>query len=193
MDFSKLSSSERNAAIAAAVVVVTGLISIANGWGALMWIALLAGVGALVVIFGAQVMPGVKLPGSTGSLLVLVGAIALLVWIAVLIDEIGFVVDNPINFDTWQFLIGLIAAAALTWLGWQALQSEGGRFQLGTPAGSPTPPATADASASTPAAAAQAGNEPAQAVAPPAASAEAPQPAAQDMAEGDGDEERSPA
>lgn len=190
MDFSKLSSTERNAAIAAAVVIVTGMISIAQGWGALMWIAVLAGVAALVVIFGAQVMPTVRLPGSSGSLLTLVGAIALLVWIVVLIDEFDFVANNLINLDTLQFLVGLAAAAVLTWLGWQTLQAEGGRFQLGTSGARTAPAATADGSAATPAAAAQSGNEPAQAApAPPPAPADTT--ASTGMDEGDEDEFRA--
>jgi hypothetical protein len=176
MDFSKLSAAERNAAIAAAVVVVTALISIATGWGPLMWIPLLAGVAALAVIFGSQVMPTVTLPGSNGTLLVLAGGIATLVWVVVVLDWAEYIGENLVNLDTLQFLVGLAAAAFLTWLGWQTLQAEGGRFQLGAastssaPAAStepaPPPPPTADASPAMPAAAAQSGNEPAEAVAP---------------------------
>lgn len=149
MDFSKLSSSERMASVAAVVVVVTSLISIARDWGTLMFIALLTGVAALVVIFAPQIMPNTKMPGSNGSFLTVLGGATVLVWIVVLIDNLGWVGDHIVHWDTLQFFIGLIAAIALTWYGWAMLQSEGGKFQFGSQgsAAAPPPPPAADPSA----------------------------------------------
>lgn len=153
MDFSKLSQNERMAAIASAVVVVSALISITQGWGPLMWIALLAGIAALVVIFAPQIMPGTRMPGSNGSLLTVLGGIGTLVWIVVLIDNLGWVGDHIIHWDTWQYIIGLVAVAGVTWYGWMMLQSEGGQMRFGSsspatgPAAGTPPPATTAAPA----------------------------------------------
>lgn len=148
MDFSKLSQNERMAAIASAVVVVTALISITQGWGTLMWVALLAGIAALLVIFAPQIMPGTRMPGSNGSLLTVLGGIGTLVWIVVLIDNLGWVGDHIIHWDTWQYIIGLIAVVGVTWYGWMMLQGEGGQMRFGSssagtsPAAGTPPPAT---------------------------------------------------
>lgn len=165
MDFGKLSSNEKMAVYAAVVVVVTGLISVVNDWGTLMLVAVLAGIAALVVIFAPQIMPGTKMPGSNGSLLLVLGGLALLIWVVVLIDNLEWVMDHIANLDTLQFTIGLIAAAVLAWFGWQMLQAEGGQMRFGI---STSPSATA------PAAPAPAAPAPAQAAPPPAAAPAAP-------------------
>jgi hypothetical protein len=131
MDFAKLSQTEKMVVYTSAVVVITALISIARDWGSLMFIPLLAGAAALVVVFAPQVMPNTRLPGSNGSLLTVLGAVALLVWVVVLIDNLGWVGDHIVHWDTLQYVIGLIAAAVLTWTGWQILQAEGGRIRFG--------------------------------------------------------------
>ncbi|HEX6129246.1 MAG TPA: hypothetical protein VF071_09520 [Candidatus Limnocylindria bacterium] len=174
MDFGKLSSSEKMAVYAAVVVVVTGLISVVNDWGTLMLVAVLAGVAALVVVFAPQIMPGTRMPGSNGSLLVVLGGLAVLIWVVVLIDNLEWVAEHIANLDTLQFTIGLIAAAVLTWTGWQTLQAEGGRMRFGT-AGESSPQAPAAAPASSPA--------PPPAAPPPAASEPMAEPAPQAAAE----------
>jgi len=116
---------------------VTSLISIARDWGSLMFLALLTGAVALVVIFAPQIMPNAKMPGSNGSLLTVLGGITLLVWIVVLIDNLGWVGDHVVHWDTIQYFIGLIAAIGLTWYGWKMLQGEGGQMRFGGQGGGP--------------------------------------------------------
>jgi hypothetical protein len=156
MDFSKLSQTEKMATYASVVVVVTALISIARNWGSLMFIPLLAGVAALLVIFAPQIMPNTKLPGSNGSLLTVLGVASVLVWLVVLIDNLGWVGDHIIHWDTFQFVIGLIAAVGLAWYGWQGVQAEGGSLRFGSAGaagtGAPPPPAAPPQAAPPPAA-----------------------------------------
>ena len=149
MDFSKLSRNEKMAVYASIVVVVSALISIANNWGTLMFIPLLAGIAALVVVFSPQVMPSTRMPGSNGSLLTVLGVASVLVWVVVLIDNLEWVMDHIVNLDTFQFVIGLIAAVVLAWFGWQTLQGEGGRMRFGS---EPTAPGSGgdDQTSSTP-------------------------------------------
>jgi hypothetical protein len=132
MNFSKLSYFEKVAAVAAAVVVITALISLANDWGPLMAISLLAGLAALVVIFLPQMAPATALPGSKGSLLTAAGAVATVVTAVVAFSWIGWIGEHLGTFDTLQFLLGLVAAVVLAWAGWQVLRAEGGKLQFGT-------------------------------------------------------------
>ena len=76
MNFSALSANDRLAAIAAAIVTITGLISLNNDWGILMALSLLAGLGALVVVLLPVVAPTAKLPVSKGLALVALGGVA---------------------------------------------------------------------------------------------------------------------
>jgi hypothetical protein len=142
MDFGKLTSADRNAAIAAAVVAVTSVLSIAYDWGLVMVLPLLAGIGALLVIFLPQRSSGTTLPGSKGSLLVIAGAVAAVIFVVMGLTYLEWLFGHLATFDAIQFLAGLVASLALAWFGWQVLQAEGGRLQVGAPAGS-TPPAPA--------------------------------------------------
>ena len=132
MNFSKLSYFEKVAAVAAVVVVITALISWANDWGNLMVISLLAGLGALLVVFLPQMAPATALPGSKGSLLVATGAVATVVTAVVAVGWISWIGEHLGTFDTLQFLLGLVAAVVLAWAGWQVLRAEGGKLQFGT-------------------------------------------------------------
>lgn len=128
----RLSKTDTTAAVAAVVVVLTGLISLNNDWGILMAVSLLAGIGALAVLFLPQMAPTMALPGSKGSLLVALGGIATVATALVAVNWLGWIFGHLIDFDTLQFLVGLIAAAVVAWSGWQALQAEGGKFRIGT-------------------------------------------------------------
>jgi hypothetical protein len=132
VNFSRLSYFEKVAAVAAVVVVITALISLANDWGILMAISLLAALGALVVIFLPQTAPTTTLPGSKGSLLVATGAVATVVTAVVAVSWIGWITEHLGTFDTLQFLLGLVAAVVLAWAGWQVLRAEGGKLMFGT-------------------------------------------------------------
>jgi len=131
MNFSKLSQSEKIAAVAAVVVIVTGLISLNNDWGILMAVSLLAGLGVLAVLFLPQMAATMSLPGSKGSLLVALGAIATVATVVVAAGWVEWITEHLGAFDTLQFLLGLVAAVVMAWSGWQILRAEGGKFQIG--------------------------------------------------------------
>ena len=137
MNFSALSSNDRLAAIAAVVVIITGLISVAQQWGALVFLSLAAGVAVLFVVLQPQIAPAVKLPMTKGLLLLGLGAIATVVLLVVALSWIDYILTPPILvFDTIQFFIGVIAAIVMLFAGWRAYQSEKGTTPLaGPPAG----------------------------------------------------------
>ena len=125
--FSTLSANDRLAAVAAAVVIITGLISIATAWGPLVFISLAAGVGALFVVLQPQIAPAVKLPMTKGVLLLGLGAIATVVLLVVALVWIDYILTPPIFvFDTIQFFIGVVAAIVMLFAGWRAYQAEKG-------------------------------------------------------------------
>jgi threonine/homoserine/homoserine lactone efflux protein len=134
MDFSKLSSSERTAAVAALVVAVTAVLSLYYDWGLLMAVSLVAGLGALAVIFGPQMSATMSLPGSKGSLLTALGVIAVAATIISGIPWIDWLTRHLVTLDAIQYLIGLVAAVVLAYTGWQMLRAEGGKFRIGTSA-----------------------------------------------------------
>jgi len=130
VNFSSLSSSDKMAVIAAAVVVLTGLFSFANEWGGLMLIPVIGGLLVLGVLFMPQ---SVARLGSRGTLILAAGAVSAVVWIIVALDWIGWIGEHLATLDTLQFLVGLVASLWLAWTGWQAFQAEGGKFQIGAP------------------------------------------------------------
>ena len=176
MDFSKLDSNEKLAVYGAAAGVVGMVIaSFLTGIG---WLTLLAGLAMLVIIFLPQSSPTTKLPGSKGSLMVLVGGIGaaagILALLTILTDLGGALSFWPLN--TIFLLIGVAGGLLMGWAGWQAFQAEGGKFQVGTssaatPPAAGTPPSEAPPTAAgTPQATTEAPPPP-----PPSASTPAPQ------------------
>ena len=139
MDFSKLDQNERMATFGAIAVLLAGLIS---SWGGLLFLAILAAIGMLVVVFLPQFSPQTTLPGSRGSLMAALGIVAagaalitLLQWMSVL---------SFFGFSAIMFIVALIGALVMAWAGWQELQAEGGRWRFGgdrpTPATRTTTP-----------------------------------------------------
>ena len=138
--FSALSATDRLGAVGAILVVIFGVISLAWAWGILMVVPIAAGLGALVVVFKDRVAPAVTLPMARGLLLLVLGAAALLVWILVAIQWIGYILEPPIfTADTIQFFIGLIGAILLAFAGWRAYAADQGSSTASTPP--PAPPA----------------------------------------------------
>jgi len=140
MNWSKLSQAERIAVVAAVIVAVTALLSLSNDWGILMAVSLLAGLGVLAVVFLPQMAPTMSLPGSKGSLLVALGAVATVATVVVALGWVTWIVEHLGSFDTLQFLVGLVAAVVMAWAGWQVLQAEGGKFRIGTAGQAPPAP-----------------------------------------------------
>jgi hypothetical protein len=131
MDFSKLSSNDRTAVVASAVVVITGLISLVNGWGGLLVVALLGAAAMLAIAFMSQ-SPGSRLPGSKGSLMLVAGGGAAAAWVIATLTWLGWIFEHIADVDTLLFVIGLAASLVMGWAGWQAFQAEGGKFRVGS-------------------------------------------------------------
>jgi hypothetical protein len=132
MDFSKLSANEKMATYAAVVLVIAGIIS---NWGGLLWLSILAGLAALVVIFLPQMSPTTTLPGSKASLLVAAGGIAAAGAVIEILRYLSYFFNTLGDWQTLLFLVALVAALALAWFGWQMFQAEGGKFNVGMTGG----------------------------------------------------------
>jgi threonine/homoserine/homoserine lactone efflux protein len=137
MSMASMSGSGRATAVAAAITLVTGLLSVANEWGTLMFIPIIASLGVLALFLMPAALSSL---GSRGTLLVLFGVATALIWIVVAFDWIGWIGDHIADFDTIQFLVGLLAALYLAFAGWQAFRAEGGKFQLGPTKSPPSAP-----------------------------------------------------
>ena len=140
MDFSKLDQNEKLAVYGSVALILAGLIST---YGGLMWLAILAAIGMLVVVFLPQFSAGTALPGSKGTLMATLGivavasaAITLLQWLQVIGALLG-------NISTIMLLVAVIGAAVMGWAGWQELQREGGRWRFGAATGTGTTTSTA--------------------------------------------------
>jgi hypothetical protein len=125
MDWSKLSAADRRALIAAAVVVVTGITSVIDEWGAGAVLGLLAGIAAVVVLVLPQVSPATKLPTTKGQSLFVLGAVAAIGFALAAVTYLDYVVAITRPYSI-LFDIGLVAAIALLYFGYMAYQGERG-------------------------------------------------------------------
>ena len=123
MDLSKLSQNDRITLGAAAVVAVTALLSISNAWGALMFLSLAAGAGAIAVILQPIVAPTVKLPVTKAQALVGLGGVATVATGLTALNWLEWILHYPGEFDTIQFMTGLAAAIVLFAISFQAFKS----------------------------------------------------------------------
>ncbi len=137
MDFSKLSSNEKLAVYGAVAAIIGAFLSFGGGGS----FGILTGLAMLVIIFLPQFSPSTKLPGSKGSLMLVVGGIsalgallALLAWLPLL----GYFGGAFIGL-----LVGIAGQLLMGWAAWREFQSEGGKFNLGmaSSAAAPPPPA----------------------------------------------------
>jgi hypothetical protein len=156
MDFSRLDANEKLATYGA----IAGIIGAILGG---QWLILILGVIMIIVVFLPQWSPQTTLPGSKGSLMLVVGGIAALgalLGLLALLAVIGAIAFYAGFLAV--YLIGLVLSIiggfVMGWAGWQEFQGEGGHFQLGTassgtrtapPADTTTPP-TAPPPAATP-------------------------------------------
>ncbi|HEY8921298.1 MAG TPA: hypothetical protein VIN32_01590 [Candidatus Limnocylindria bacterium] len=153
MDFSKLNSNEKLAVYGAVAAIVGALLSFGGGGT----FTLLTGVAMLIIVFLPQFSPTTTLPGSKGSLMLIVGGIAgiaaLLSLLAILTVLGAFALYGGLWF------VGLLLSTAggllMGWASWKEFQSEGGKFNLGTassaPPASTAPPAAPPVSSAPPA------------------------------------------
>ena len=137
MDLSKLSQNDRITLGAAIAVVVTALLSISNAWGALMFLSLAAGVGAIAVIFQPMLAPTVKLPVTKAQALVGLGGVATMATGLTALNWLEWIIEHPAKFDTIQFVVGLAAAIVLLVVSFQAFKAE--RAATATPAAPAAP------------------------------------------------------
>jgi hypothetical protein len=137
MDFSKLGQNEKLAVYGAIAAIVGPLLSsVGFGFG-MGGLTLLLAIAMLAIVFMPQLSPQTSLPGSKGSLMLLVGGIAAASAALALIGSLGwlgFFGSNPFFVLGW--LIGIAGGLLMGWAGWQEFQAEGGKFQVGSATGS---------------------------------------------------------
>lgn len=158
MDFSKLNGNEK-LAVYGAIASVVGPILSSFGFGfGLGWLTLLLALGMLFIVFQPQIAPQTTLPGSKGSLMLVVGGIAALSAALALLSSLGWFGLFGANI-IWGigWLIGIVGGLLMGWAAWQEFQAEGGKFELGTsstsasaPPAAPATPVETAAAASTP-------------------------------------------
>jgi len=186
MDFSKLGSNEKLAVYGAIAAIIGPVLSSTRfGFGA-GGLTLILSLAMLAIIFLPQLSPQTQLPGSKGSLMVIVGGVAAISAALALLASFGyfsFFGSNIVAVLGW--LVGIGGGLLMGWAGWQEFQSEGGELKLGTstaassgsaavpPAAPAEPPANADAPAAAPSAAEPAAPPAAEPAPPPAAPAPA--------------------
>jgi hypothetical protein len=124
MDLTRLSLNDRVTLGAGAVVVITALLSISNEWGALMFLSLAAGAGAIAVVLLPFVSPRTTLPTTKGAALLGLGATATVATSLSGLNWLGWIVKHFATFDTIQFLTGLAAAAVVLAIGLHTFQGE---------------------------------------------------------------------
>lgn len=134
MDFSKLNSNEKLAAVGAGLAIIGAVLSFGGGGS----FGVLTGIAMLLIIFLPQFSPTTKLPGSKGSLMLIVGVIAgigALLSLLAILPYLGL-----IGGYFFGLLLGIVGGVLMGWASWQEFQAEGGKFTVGT-AGSTAPPA----------------------------------------------------
>ncbi|HEY8171384.1 MAG TPA: hypothetical protein VIH24_09865 [Candidatus Limnocylindria bacterium] len=133
MDFGKLGQNEKLAAIGAIAAIVGPVLASAGfGFGA-GGLTLLLAIAMLAIVLLPQFSPQTQLPGSKGSLMVIVGGIAAVSAGLALLSSIGYLAYFGSNiFSVLGWLIGIGGGLLMGWAGWQEFQSEGGKLQIGT-------------------------------------------------------------
>lgn len=130
MDFSRLGPNEKLGTYGAIAGILGGL------FGG-QWLILILGVLMLLIVFLPQWSPQTALPGSKGSLMVLVGGIAALGSLFGLFVLLTFfsafaLFAGFLGLFTIGLLVGIVGGFVMGWAGWQEFQAEGGKFQIGT-------------------------------------------------------------
>jgi hypothetical protein len=142
MDFGKLNSNEK-LAVYGAIASVIGPILATVGFGfGVGWLTLLLALAMLAIVFMPQLSPQTQLPGSKGSLMLVVGGIAGVSAALALLSSLGWLGLFGTNI-VWVlgWLIGIAGGLLMGWAGWQEFQAEGGKFQIGTQASAAPPSA----------------------------------------------------
>lgn len=136
MNFGKLGQNEKLAAIGALASIIGPILATAGfGFGA-GGLTLILALAMLAIIFLPQFSPQTQLPGSKGSLMVIVGGIAAVSAGLALLSSIGWLTYFGSNlFSVLGWLVGIGGGLLMGWAGWQEFQAEGGKLQFGAPGG----------------------------------------------------------
>jgi hypothetical protein len=160
MNWSTLGAEERRNVVLGAIVIVAGVLSVIDRWGAVVYLGILGGAFAVYLALQPQIAPSVKLPASKGILHLVAGALA----------AAGFVLAGltylsaMFSFGVFALIfdIGLVASLVLLWFCWQVYQAEQGTMGATSPSQAPaTPAAPAPATPAAPPPGAPAGPPPA--------------------------------
>ncbi|HET8776323.1 MAG TPA: hypothetical protein VFN76_01565 [Candidatus Limnocylindria bacterium] len=147
MDFSKLGQNEKLATYGAIAAIVGAVLAAAGTFGfGVGWLGLLLALAMLAIVFLPQLSPGTNLPGSKGSLMLVVGGIAAVFAVLGLLSGfglLGLLSFSPLFVIGW--LLNVIGGLMMGWAGWQEFQAEGGKFQLGSSTASADRATTGDA------------------------------------------------
>lgn len=148
MDFSKLDQNEKLATYGAMAGIVGGIL---GG----QWLILILGVLMLAVVFLPQWSPQTTLPGSKGSLMLVVGGLAALgslfglLVLLTIFSALAFLAGF-LGLYWIGLLVSVIGGFVMGWAGWKEFQAEGGKFQIGNAsAGSSAPSGPPPAAPST--------------------------------------------
>jgi hypothetical protein len=140
MDLSKLDQNEKLAVYGAIASIVGPILSSAGFGFSVGWLTLILAVGMLAIVFLPQWSPQASLPGSKGSLMLVVGGIAAVSAVLALLGSIGYLGLFGADFlFIIGWLIGIAGGLLMGWAGWRAFQAEGGKLQLGNPSPSEPP------------------------------------------------------
>ncbi len=158
MDLSKLNSNERLAfwgAIASIVGTILTIFGYTGGAGGL-WLTFLLAIAMIVILFLPTWSPQTALPGSKGSLMLVVGGVAAIGAVLGLFGLLAFLgllgaYAGLVLLPLVGLVLGIAGGLMMGWGGWQEFQAEGGKFQLGTaPSASGTPPPASSVSTDAP-------------------------------------------
>jgi hypothetical protein len=133
MNFSILSSNEK-LAVYGSIAVIIGILIASGGFlgFGLGFLALIAAIAMLVIVFLPQMSGGTSLPGSKGTLMFAAGIIAAAVLVITLIQFLGFIGSFLGSLNGIFFLIAVVGSLVMAWAGWGELQTEGGTFRFGS-------------------------------------------------------------
>lgn len=139
MDFSKLSSYDKLAALGAVAAIIGAFLSFGGGgsWG------VLTGIAMLVIVFLPQFSPSTKLPGSHGSLMMIVGGVSALgavFGILALLTVMGAFAFWGASYFIGA-LLGTAGQALMAFAAWRTFQAEGGKFNMSMPSAPHAPSA----------------------------------------------------
>ena len=136
MDLNKLNSNEKLAFYGAVIAIVGALLSAFTLGGAGgLWLDLLLAIAMIAILFLPQWSPQTQLPGSKGTLMLIVGGIAAIGSLLALLGLLGgLALIAFYGGALWiiGLLIGIVGGLVMGWAAWQEFQAEGGKFQIGS-------------------------------------------------------------